>query len=163
MKEYRLTQLPTSRFIGMCTQTSLSANGVPPLWQAFRPRAKEVIGKTEGFYNLTRYAPGLVMADFTPVTHYEAWAVVKIENENTDIPEGMMALVVSGGTYAVFSYQGLAADFSAFAGQIFGKWLPEANLKVDNTRPHFEYLPPGYRPDDPEAREEVWVPVLTVE
>lgn len=58
------------------------------------------------------------MADFTPSTHYEAWAAVKVENEDVPVPEGMELLILPAGTYAVFDYQGLAADFGPFAGRI---------------------------------------------
>ncbi|WP_419659877.1 GyrI-like domain-containing protein [Desulfosarcina variabilis] len=41
---------------------------------------------------------------------------------------------------------------------IFGQWLPNASYSLDN-REHFEILPAGYSPVDPNATEEIWVPV----
>ncbi|MFT7121384.1 MAG: AraC family transcriptional regulator [Neolewinella sp.] len=91
------------------------------------------------------------MIAFQLVVQHRAAGVLTSTNFNLD------AL----GSYAVFDYQGLAKDFGLVAAQVFGEWLPAANLTVDNTRPHFEYLPPGYRMDDPEAKEEIWIPVVT--
>ena len=63
-----------------------------------------------------------------------------------------------GGTYAVFEHRGPAAAFPATARQIYGVWLPGSGYRLD-ARPHLAVMGPGYRPDDPDAVEEVWVPV----
>jgi len=158
-KKYYLASRAGTNLIGLRTVTSLAAQGVPGLWQKFGPRVKEIADRSEGMYNVTCYRDDMVMEDFTPLTRYEAWAAVKVD-EGTAVPEGLEALKIPMGTYAVFTYKGLPQDFSPVADQIFKEWLPTANLGVDNTRPHFEYLPPGYRTDDPEAEEEVWIPVI---
>lgn len=41
---------------------------------------------------------------------------------------------------------------------IFGTWLPASGYVLDD-RPHFEVLGPGYRPDDPEAEEDIFIPI----
>ena len=41
---------------------------------------------------------------------------------------------------------------------IFGRWLPQSEYELDD-REHFELLPEGYSPVDPEAEEEVWIPI----
>jgi AraC family transcriptional regulator len=37
------------------------------------------------------------------------------------------------------------------------EWLPQSSQRLA-TRPHFEVLGEHYRPMDPQAREEVWIP-----
>jgi AraC family transcriptional regulator len=43
-------------------------------------------------------------------------------------------------------------------GYIFGEWLPNSSYELD-TREHFEILSEGYRPDDRDAEEEIWIPI----
>lgn len=155
-KEHRLTTLATTHFIGLRTETSLAEQGVPGLWRKFRPLAKGIADKSEGSYNITCYGKDLAMTDFTPLTRYEAWTTVKVDSTDA-VPADLEVLTIPLGSYAVFDYQGLAKDFGLVAAQVFGEWLPAVNLTVDNTRPHFEYLPPGYRTDDPEAKEEIFL------
>lgn len=97
------------------------------------------------------------MADFTPATPFEQWAAVEVENWGV-LPEGMEALLLPGGPYAVFIYRGIPAHFSRLAQYIFGHWLPQSTFALDD-RPHFEIMGEDYRPDDPNAEEEVWIPL----
>jgi AraC family transcriptional regulator len=54
-------------------------------------------------------------------------------------------------------HHGPATDVSTFE-YIFARWLPASGYALDG-RPHFEVLPADYRPLDPDAREEIWIPV----
>lgn len=74
----------------------------------------------------------------------------------------MELLQLAGGTYAKITYPGLPQHFGLFAARLYGQLIPAAGCAIDNSRPHFEYLPPGYRADDPAAKEDVYVPVLKV-
>jgi AraC family transcriptional regulator len=71
---------------------------------------------------------------------------------------GMESLILRGGKYAVFLHQGPANAFQSAFQHIFGNWLPNSEFDLDS-REQFEILPPGYRPDDPNAEEEGWIPV----
>ncbi|HSG48158.1 MAG TPA: GyrI-like domain-containing protein, partial [Longimicrobiales bacterium] len=62
------------------------------------------------------------------------------------------------GLYAVFEHHGTADSFGRTAEYIFGHWLPESPYQLA-PREFFEVLGPGYRPDDPEAVEDVWIPI----
>ncbi|MFT7121545.1 MAG: putative transcriptional regulator YdeE [Neolewinella sp.] len=63
IKKYPLTTLAPTHFIGLHTETSLAEQGVPVLWRKFRPLAKGIADKSEGFYNITCYDKDLVMTD----------------------------------------------------------------------------------------------------
>jgi len=65
-------------------------------------------------------------------------------------------------TVAMFLYRGPASAFGQVIGQIFGQWLPNSGYSLDD-RPHFEVLPKGYRMDDPNAEEEIWIPIKPTE
>jgi AraC family transcriptional regulator len=60
--------------------------------------------------------------------------------------------------YAVFTHRGPASTFARTAGYIYGVWLPASDYMLD-ARPHLAVMGPDYDPQDPEAEEEVWVPV----
>jgi AraC family transcriptional regulator len=61
------------------------------------------------------------------------------------------------GEYAVFDYQGLSNDNSIFQ-YIYRKWLPNSNYKLEN-RSHFEVLGENYRNNDPNSKEQIWIPI----
>lgn len=69
-------------------------------------------------------------------------------------------LELKGSTYAKVEYQGMAQHFGPFVARLYGQLIPEAGYAIDNSRPHFEHLSEHYRPDDPEASETVYVPVI---
>ncbi len=70
---------------------------------------------------------------------------------------GMESYELEGGLYAVFTHLGPATDLSTVM-YIFQDWLPLSDYVLDD-REHFEVLPQGYKPTDPNAREEFWIPV----
>ncbi|MEO0528391.1 MAG: GyrI-like domain-containing protein, partial [Bacteroidota bacterium] len=76
-------------------------------------------------------------------------------------PMGMETYTISGGTYAVFVHKGPASTFGNTMGYIFNVWMPKSGYRLDG-REHFEILTETYRPNDPDAKEEVWVPVMKV-
>ena len=61
--------------------------------------------------------------------------------------------------YAVFIHKGTPQDFPKTFAYIFENWIPNSKYKVDS-REHFELIPETYRPDDSNAKEEVWIPIL---
>lgn len=77
------------------------------------------------------------------------------EERRAVVPEGMEVFELKGGMYAVFVHQG--SDPAIF-DYIYGEWLPSSDFELDD-RPHFEVLDAQYRHSDPEASEEIWIPV----
>lgn len=125
------------------------------LWSTFMPRRGEVPNRVaSSFVSVNVYAPGGPPA---PDTEFEKWAAVEVEPD-TEPPEGMETLELAGGTYAVFIHRGPASAAPRTMQHIFGVWLPASGRQLD-ARPHFEVLPADYRPEDPDAEEEVWIPV----
>lgn len=159
MPDLAIVQIPTLYLVGIHGTTSLAEQGVPALWQQFRPQVSKVVVKTAGFFNVTIYPEALNFKDFGPNTKYEAWVAVATA-EDLKIPEGMAMLEIETSTYAKVEYQGLAQHFGPFVANLYGNRIPAAGYAIDNSRPHFEYLPEDYRPDNPEGREEVYVPVI---
>lgn len=153
-----LITAPPRCLVGIRIQTSLAENRAAELWRAFRPRVLEITNCTgTDFFDVKRYGPEMANGQFTPATVFEKWAAVEVADFG-HIPSGMEALDLTGGLYAVFIHHGPASAFARTYQYIFGTWLPTSDYLLDD-RPHFDIMGPGYRPDDPEATEEIWIPV----
>ncbi len=156
--EPKIVDMPRRTLAGLRIQTSLSENRTRELWQQFRALANGIpyaVGDCS--FSVEIYPQGFRMEHLTPVTLFEKWAAVEVASFDS-IPEPLELLTLEGGLYAVFVHRGTPADFPKTAARIFGQWLPAYAYELDD-RPHFEIMGPAYRPDDPEAEEEVWVPV----
>ena len=103
------------------------------------------------------YSEAFDMSSFDPNTLIHKWAAAEV-SALADVPQGLESHVIKEGLYAVFTHRGPASSFPQTAAFIFGQWLPRSGYELDR-REHFEVLPPGYRPDSPDAVEEVWIPV----
>lgn len=153
-----LTTAQPRLLLGIHIQNSLVENRAAELWRSFRPRVAEITNRLGAdFFDVKRYGPELANGQFTPATVFEKWAAVEVADYD-HIPPGMEALDLPGGQYAVFTHHGPASAFAGTYQYIFGTWLPTSGYLLDD-RPHFDIMGPTYRPDDPEATEEVWVPV----
>lgn len=96
--------------------------------------------------------------DFSPDTLFEKWAAVEVSSFS-DLPHHMDTYSLEGGLYAVFVHQGPAHEAARTMHSIFGQWLPQSEYSLDN-REYFEILPENYSPVDPDASEEIWIPVV---
>jgi AraC family transcriptional regulator len=156
--EPRIEILTEKKLVGIRTRMTLSANKTVELWRSFMPRKKE-ISNTVGnsLYSIQFYDESLDFSSFDPNTEFEKWAAVEVAAISA-VPEGMEALSLEGGLYAVFLYKGAANAFAEIFRYIFGIWLPNSIYALDN-RPHFEIMGERYKGNDPASEEEVWIPV----
>ena len=92
---------------------------------------------------------------FDEESEFEKWAAVEVDDFGS-IPENFDTLEMMGGLYAVFSHRGVASMKTH--NFIFKEWLPDSEYDFDK-REQFEIMPYNYRPEDPEAEEEIWIPV----
>lgn len=148
--------LPETHLVGLHTQTSLVADKTRELWQKFIPQLPKITAwNGQHFFSMQKYPANF--ASFTPQTVIEKWAAVPVRNLD-DIPAGLTGYTLQSGKYAVFLYQGTPADFPKTWRIIFHEWLPASEYELDQ-RAHFEIMGRDYRPDDPNAQEEIWVPI----
>lgn len=143
--------------VGLHQIMSFAEPSIRELWQAFRLRVTEVEHRTsEEFISMRIHVDPLGTAP-TLESRFQQWAGVQVR-EAVEVPEGMDSHQIGGGRYAVFTYQGCADAFEDAARYIYGEWLPRSDYALAD-REFFEVLGPSYRPDDPEASEEIWIPV----
>lgn len=144
--------------IGMRANMSVAEDATASLWQRFMPCRHEILNPVgEALYSVQSYSGLDVFENFTAETEFEKWAAVEVAS-GAQVPEGMQSLLLRGGHYAVFDHQGPPQEFPKTLRFIFSQWMPKSTWQLDD-REHFEVLLPGWRADDPEAREEVWIPL----
>ncbi len=154
----RIHQLKRTFLAGQCMQMSLVENRTFELWNGFqkqRKKIQDVSGKV--LYSMQVYDHELYFAHFNPTTKFTKWAAVEVTTHE-HLPEGLKPYILEGGLYAVFLYQGLPQGFGPFMQQILTEWMPASEYELDH-REHFELLDDSYRRDDPDSKEEVWIPI----
>lgn len=155
--QLRIETIGRKTLVGMSQQMSLADNQTMALWQRFMPHRNEVTKRaTNDYISMQVYDPAAGDPS-SPTTLFAKWAVVEVDSADT-IPDNMHRYNLAGGRYAVFLHKGPASDFPQTAQFIYGEWLPNSDYDLD-LREHFEVLPEGYDPLDPEAEEEIWIPV----
>ncbi len=158
MDEPRIVEGAERLLTGLRMETTVSENRAFELWSSFRPRVREIRDrKDDRFYSVQHFSRDFSLSTFTGDTRFDKWAAVEV-TACREVPPAMETLTLPGGTYAVFIHRGPARDFHRTFQYIFGHWLPYSGYRLD-ARPQFEIMEADYRPDDPGAREEVWIPV----
>ncbi|WP_191906303.1 GyrI-like domain-containing protein [Hymenobacter baengnokdamensis] len=149
--------LPETLLAGQRQRLSLLADTTAVLWRSFgqrlraRPFANDSARYSVQVYDATYFRP------FRPEATFEKWAAVAVAHPQ-EVPADLELLVLPAGLYAVFDYKGPASDGPTVFRYILLDWLPASAYELDD-RPHFEVLSAHYRPDDPAAEEEIWIPV----
>lgn len=158
MQEPKIVDASERTLIATRITMSLSENRTRELWQGFRPRVAEIPNRVgSDFFSIQHYPENFKMQNFQPTTIFEKLAAIEVLNHD-QVPEGMEAYILEGGKYAVFIHNGPATAAAKTFQYIYGVWVPQSAYELDN-RDQFEILGANYRPDDPDAEEEVWIPI----
>lgn len=143
---------------GLSMQMSVADDKTKALWSSFMPQRAMIHNKKNtDFYSLQVYHKAFDYNNFNPNETFHKWAAVEVRDIKS-IPNQLQFFTLYGGLYAVFIHRGTPQVFHKTLQFIFENWLPSSDYQIDN-RPHFELLSENYRPDDPSATEEVWIPI----
>ncbi len=149
-------KIETKKLIGIALDMSLVNNKTAMLWRNMMILLKEMNYSTEVLkYSLQIYPIGFFEA-FDPQKVFTKMALIEAQDSEI-IPEGMVCFELPRGDYAVFKHVGSSNDNSIFQ-TIFNDWLPSSEFILDN-RPHFELIDKNYKINDPNAEEEIWIPI----
>jgi len=151
----RMVACEAKRLAGKRLAMSLQNDQTGALWKSFMPLLKTIGNRIDGNMVSLQVYPAQYFEPFDPAATFTKWAGVFVDEAS--LPQGLEALQVPAGLYAVFHYRGPGGDSKIFR-YIFSSWLPASPCALDN-RPHFECLGPGYRNNDPDSEEEIWIPV----
>lgn len=150
---------PKRLIVGKSLKMTQKNDRTETLWKSFLPFLPALGKRTgSGLVSMQIYPGVLNEGNFNENALIHKWAGAEVD-AFLDVPEELETHVIEKGLYAVFIHRGPASAFPRTAAFIYGHWLPRSGYRLDN-REHFELLPPGYRPDDPDATEEVWIPVI---
>lgn len=154
----RTENSPEIKLTGMKKVMSFSKDFTQELWEAFMPRNKEIANKLDTcLYSVEIYDSPAFFDDFKPDKDFEKWAAVQVNDFDT-VLEGMETLTVPAGLYAVFIQKGNEENSADTYQFIFETWLPKSEFVLDD-RPHFALMGESYIQGDPDAEEEIWIPI----
>ncbi|GEN52229.1 GyrI-like domain-containing protein [Halobacillus faecis] len=155
----KIIALEEKKLIGKSKRMSLEEDSTQELWKSFMPHRQSISHRTdEMLYNLKVFDQGFGPESFRSSTTFVKWAAVEVDRIDPEELPAMETHLLSGGLYAVFLNEGPASEFNQTLQYIFKEWLPSSSYVLDD-REHFERFTEDYRPADPEAVEEVWIPV----
>jgi AraC family transcriptional regulator len=153
--EYRRTD--ALLVVGKRVSMSLQDDKTPALWRSFMPLRHAIAGRLDtNVYNIQRYP--VPIHQLGPETIFEKWAGVVVADDATVLPDCLESLTIPAGEYLVFLHRGGPATFAETAAYIYGQWIPASEYTCDE-RPHFERMEESWNALDPDAEEEVWIPV----
>ncbi|MBX3723728.1 MAG: GyrI-like domain-containing protein [Turneriella sp.] len=155
----KIESMTEKKLIGIRMQMNFSKYQVGQLWASFMPQHGKIKNRSNrDLLSLASYPEGFSFSKvhFNPELNFERWAGAEVESFD-HVPQGMEALVISAGLYAIFHYKGLNTDTSIFE-YIHGAWLPNSPYVLDQ-RPHFEVLGDRYKNGDPDSEEDIYIPI----
>lgn len=144
--------------VGLRTRISIQQNTTQALWQRFVPLSKDIANRVGPQWYSVEVYPDSYFNTYDPVKTFEKWASVAVDEDDTPGPEGLEHLLIEEGLYAVFNYQGSSGDVHQLYRYIFSEWIPGSGFTID-LRPHFAIMGSGYKREDPDAQEEIWIPI----
>jgi AraC family transcriptional regulator len=159
MNQPKIVLAPEKLLAGYQMEMSFAVDKTPQLFRKFMPQRFNIPHKTsEHIFLVNIFPPQLTLSEITIETLFHKWGTQEVSAKSV-LPEGMDYFTLPGGHYAVFIHKGPASEFARTFDFIFGQWLPQSEWMYDYSRHRFELIPPGNRPDDPQAEEEIWIPV----
>lgn len=154
----RIIESEERLLLGLRTRMSIQENTTQALWRRFMPISKNIGDRLGGEWYSVEVYPDFYFDTYDPGKTFEKWAAVAVEKRVSPRPEGLEELLIEKGMYAVFSYQGPASQVHRLYQYIFVDWIPGSRFTLD-PRPHFALMGAGYKAEDPDSQEELWIPV----
>jgi AraC family transcriptional regulator len=156
--EIKIVHSTGFNLVGKRLMMSWMNNRNAELFRQFMPHRNSILHRIDDkVFSVQCYSGSIETYFQHPEMEFEKWAAVAVTDLSA-VPQEMEVLQIPAGEYLTFIYRGTVMDYPATARFVFGEWIPASEFVVDD-RPHFEIIPEGYRPDDPNAEEEVWIPV----
>lgn len=151
-----LKSSPSKKLIGMQIEMSLAENKTFQLFSTFMPRKKTIPNtKNNDVFDLQVY-PTDYYQKFSPTNYFTKWVLVEVSDFDS-IPEGMESFTLEAGDYAVFKGK-ISGDPNGMFTYIYTEWLPKSDYVLDD-RPHFDILDEKHQRRDPDAEQEIWIPI----
>lgn len=127
---------------------------IPALWCQYLPRSQEIKSRIS-------YADlGVCFEPGGEKSHPdECFYVAGTEVKNADeVPEGMMAMTIPAGQYAVFTHKGSIDKLGFTMKYIYGSWLPKSGHKLRDA-PDMEIYDQRFKPASEDSELDVYIPI----
>lgn len=158
---FRAPRIETSKKLhlqGLRTQLSIQGDTTRALWQRFIPLSKDIAHRKGSQWYSVEVYPEAYFNAYDPGRKFEKWATVAVDQADSPEPGGLEHLLIEQGLYAVFDYRGPSREVHHLYGYIFSEWIPGSGFTVAQ-RPHFAVMGEGYKGEDPDSEEEIWIPI----
>ncbi len=154
----RIETLNEKKLASKSIRTNLIDNKTFQLWGSFMPLKKSISDiVSPELYSIQIYDDSLYFKNFTPHTEFTKVAGIEVSNFD-NLAEGIQGFTLNGGLYAIFIHKGPSSEFPKTMQYILGQWLPNSEYQLDH-RPHFEIVDTKHKHTDPDAEEEIWIPI----
>jgi AraC family transcriptional regulator len=137
---------------------SIEQDTTRELWGRFMQVSKAIRKKSGAEWYSVEIYPDSYFDAYDPGKTFEKWAAVAVEKSTSPRPSGLEELHIDQGLYAVFGYKGPASQVHRLYQYIFADWIPGSGFALE-PRPHFALMGAGYKGEDPDSKEELWIPV----
>jgi len=155
MQKPRFVEKPEFHVVGLRERfTPATIPQIPRLWERFVARRAEIrgaIGDTK--YGVCWYDPEAPREE--GAFFYASSVGVR---RGTTPPEGLVAITVPAGRYAVFTHRGPISEIAKTVVAAWREWLPAAGLKPSGA-PDFELYDERFRGEEPDSEVDLYIPV----
>ncbi len=130
---------------------------IAKLWQTFESRRHEIedIDPKFSLGICLEQHPDIPIEDGDKFIYIAAYSVSSDEK----IPDGMNAVTIPAGKYAVFTHRGPIDKMTQTVNYIWGTWIPRNSDKV-RKGPDFEYYDDRFNPQTLEGEVDIYIPVV---
>ena len=146
----RMVALAAFTVVGMKCKVDMQINPIPQLWDDFSPRTGEIANVADA---MACY--GVCFGGENKEHYYIAGMSV---NSTENLPQGMEAIEVDGGTYAVFEHHGALDNLMQTYQHIYEEWFPASEFKPLGCQ-DFEKYDYRFKFGQADSIMEIWVPV----
>lgn len=151
--EIKIANLESMKFIGLEYYGENHNNEISVMWGDFMKVYSTVPNRTvnQNYYGVCFSNED----DIHPIRYIAGLEVSSLDH----IPPGMKGKEIKVGKYAVFTHKGLLHNLKETYNNIYGKWLPEANLKPTEGIEglDFELYDNRFIPDSPDSEFDIYV------
>ncbi len=152
--EPKVVRKASLQVVGMAGTFTPSTNGgIPALWARFAPRMASVPNRI-GVHSFGVCVPANTVGGDMSFTYI---AAVEVDRSDA-VPDGMIALTVPAGRYAVFTHAGPITRIADTVKQVWGVWLP-ASRHRRLPSPDFELYDDRFDPATGEGEVDIYVPI----
>lgn len=146
----RIVEMPVLHLVGLEGRfTRDTIAGIPALWEKFIPRLRE-IKRRKGWITY-----GACIG--TPEEELEYTAAAEVD-EPGPVPDGMVALTLGAGPYALFTHTGHIRDIGKTWDAIRREWMKEEGY-IHRKAHDFERYDERWNPKTGEGPVDIYLPI----